>query len=80
VLRGVTAHQRISAKTMKSPLELPTLTPREEAILALITQGVTSRAAGTTLGINQRTVEFHRANIMLKFSAKRRGTNENCAQ
>jgi DNA-binding CsgD family transcriptional regulator len=46
------------------------LTPREAAVLALIMQGETSRAAGISLGISPRTVEFHRANIMLKLSAK----------
>jgi two-component system, LuxR family, response regulator FixJ len=46
------------------------LTPRESAVLALIIQGATSRAAGTLLGISRRTVEFHRANIMEKLSAK----------
>ena len=52
--------------------QIPTdeLTPRESAVLALIMQGATSRAAGNTLGISPRTVEFHRANIMLKLSAK----------
>ena len=46
------------------------LTPRENAVLALIIQGDTSKAAGVRLGISQRTVEFHRANIMLKLSAR----------
>lgn len=46
------------------------LTPRESAVLALIVQGATSKRAGDTLGISPRTVEFHRANIMAKLSAK----------
>ena len=46
------------------------LTPREVVILELIIQGATSRSAGVALGISPRTVEFHRANIMLKLSAK----------
>lgn len=46
------------------------LTPREAAVLELIVQGATSRSAGVTLGISPRTVEFHRANIMLKLSAR----------
>jgi FixJ family two-component response regulator len=46
------------------------LTPREAAVLELIIQGATSRSAGITLGISSRTVEFHRANIMQKLSAK----------
>lgn len=53
--------------------QIPTtddLTPREAAVLALIVRGATSKVAGDTLGISRRTVEFHRANIMLKLSAK----------
>ena len=46
------------------------LTPREAAVLNLIIHGATSRAASVELGISPRTVEFHRANIMLKLSAK----------
>lgn len=46
------------------------LTPREAAVLALIMQGATNRVAGDTLGISRRTIEFHRANIMLKLSAR----------
>lgn len=54
-----------------SPAELEhTLTPRENAVLGLIMQGSTSRVAGGVLGISPRTIEFHRANIMLKLSAK----------
>lgn len=46
------------------------LTAREAAVLNLIMQGATSRSAGAALGISPRTVEFHRANIMQKLSAK----------
>jgi len=46
------------------------LTPREKAVLVLIVGGATSREAGTSLGISPRTVEFHRANIMQKSSAR----------
>jgi DNA-binding CsgD family transcriptional regulator len=54
-----------------SPDELQTtLTPRENAVLALIMQGATSKAAGGVLGVSPRTVEFHRANIMQKLAAK----------
>jgi DNA-binding CsgD family transcriptional regulator len=46
------------------------LTPREASVLALIVQGSTSKDAGVILGISPRTIEFHRANIMQKLSAK----------
>jgi DNA-binding CsgD family transcriptional regulator len=46
------------------------LTPRERIILAQIVKGASSKEAGRDLGISPRTVEFHRANIMRKLSAK----------
>lgn len=46
------------------------LTPRESAVLDLIVLGTTSRAAAVALGISPRTIEFHRANIMMKLSAR----------
>ncbi len=47
-----------------------TLTPREASVLGMIMQGSTNRETGAALGISARTVEFHRANIMLKFGAR----------
>lgn len=46
------------------------LTPRERVALAHIVRGASSKEAGRELGISPRTVEFHRANIMQKLSAK----------
>lgn len=60
---------RFGAASM-SPSLLSQLTPRETAVLNLIVQGTTSRGAAVTLGISPRTIEFHRANIMMKLSAK----------
>ena len=73
---GFCANQKRTASdaqgrlTMTIPTPTDDLTPRENAVLSLIIQGATSRVAGQTLGISPRTVEFHRANIMLKLSAK----------
>ena len=55
---------------MNSSISTGQLTPREAAVLALIIEGETSKSAGNALGISPRTVEFHRANIMLKLSAR----------
>ena len=55
---------------MSPIVPIETLTPREVAVLKLITQGLTSREAGQLLEISPRTIEFHRANIMQKFSAR----------
>ena len=46
------------------------LTPREQTVLDLIVKGATSREAGDALGISPHTVEFHRLNIMQKYSAR----------
>jgi DNA-binding CsgD family transcriptional regulator len=47
-----------------------TLTPRERVVLAQIVRGFSSKEIARTLGISQRTVEFHRANILAKIGAK----------
>lgn len=46
------------------------LTPQETLVLELIMRGSTSREAARLLGVSHRTVEFHRANIMQKSSAR----------
>ncbi|MEO8683516.1 MAG: helix-turn-helix transcriptional regulator [Devosia sp.] len=46
------------------------LSPRELEVAALIGQGMTSRAAGEKLSINYKTVETHRAHIMIKVGAR----------
>ena len=55
---------------MISHHERPTLTPRETAVLALIVEGSTSKVAAGILNVSPRTIEFHRANIMLKMHAR----------
>jgi DNA-binding CsgD family transcriptional regulator len=49
---------------------LATLTPREQAVLAQIVAGASSKEAARRLGISPCTVEFHRANILQKLGAK----------
>ena len=50
--------------------KLEMLTPREQAVLAQIVVGASSKEAARRLGISPRTVEFHRANILQKIGAK----------
>jgi len=52
------------------PAKLAELTPREQAVLTQIAAGASSKEAARVLGISPRTVEFHRANILHKLSAK----------
>jgi DNA-binding CsgD family transcriptional regulator len=46
------------------------LTERERAVLAHIVRGASSRKAAALMSISARTVEFHRANIMMKLGAR----------
>lgn len=47
-----------------------TLTPREREIAQHVVNGAASREIATTLGISERTVSVHRANIMAKMQAQ----------
>ncbi len=49
---------------------LATLTPREHDVLAGVVDGKTSKMIARECGISPRTVEVHRANLMLKSGAR----------
>jgi FixJ family two-component response regulator len=46
------------------------LSQREEEVLALIVDGHSNRNAAQKLGLSERTIEIHRANIMEKMKAR----------
>ena len=46
------------------------LTLREREVLAQIAGGASNKEAGRRLGISPRTIEVHRASIMIKLGAK----------
>jgi len=48
------------------------LTSRETEIIELIVQGLRNREIVTTLGIKNRTVDFHVCNILAKLGVKSR--------
>jgi DNA-binding CsgD family transcriptional regulator len=55
------------------PAEFPgreLLTPREITVLAHILRGSTNKEAARKLAVSPRTIEFHRANILSKLSAR----------
>jgi len=45
------------------------LTPREQEVLRLVTQGKANKVMAGDLGVSQRTVEIHRARVMEKMGA-----------
>ena len=49
---------------------LNSLTKRELEVAGLVVEGLPNKVIASKLGISNRTVEVHRANVMLKFSAK----------
>lgn len=48
--------------------QLQTLTPREQQIMQMIIEGNANKVIAIDLGLSQRTVESHRANIMQKLN------------
>ena len=46
----------------------PALTERERQVLTLLANGYSNEEAGKILGLSRRTVEAHRARIMLKLN------------
>jgi FixJ family two-component response regulator len=50
--------------------DLDRLTPREREVLAQIVAGEPDKRIAHTLGLSEKTVEFHRANLMKKMKAR----------
>jgi len=58
-------------ETEKSILQsLATLSPREQAVMELMIDGLPNKAISTGLDISLRTVEVHRAHVLEKMAAK----------
>lgn len=55
---------------LAAPRRESQLTAREQDILILVAQGLSSKAIADQLGISQRTVENHRQNIMNKLNLR----------
>jgi DNA-binding NarL/FixJ family response regulator len=55
----------MAGETTPSASLSPSLTSRQKEVLKLLSQGLSARAAGEVLGISQRTVEYHKNQMML---------------
>ena len=62
---------QMSRGKSKIPFERDLLTTREKEVLKLIAEGKSSREIGDLFFISVRTVERHRANIMIKLNVKK---------
>lgn len=54
------------------PRELETLTPREQAVLAGVVEGLTNKQIAVRLGISDRTAQFHLSNVLNKLGVASR--------
>lgn len=63
-----TRRRRQEMRDVQSRITL--LTPREREIMDLLVRGKTNKAIAYELGISQKTVDFHRANILQKVEVR----------
>ena len=61
-------HQRVDRELMRQRIE--SLTQREREIFELVAEGLANKAIAARLGISERTVEVHRAQVMKKLDAR----------
>jgi DNA-binding NarL/FixJ family response regulator len=59
-----------TASTDESRSGFERLSPREREVLKLIAEGATNQAIATWTGISVKTVESHRANLMVKLNVR----------
>ena len=65
-IRDVELH----ARDMETKNRIAQLTPREHQVLELLIASETNKTIAHHLGVSEKTVEFHRANVMRKMKAK----------
>ena len=63
-------HRAALRQTDAIKTRLASLTPREREVLDLLADGKQNKVMAAELGLSQRTVEIHRANVMDKMQAR----------
>ena len=69
-LAAASAQRTVDQQTQRLRAALASLSQREREVLAELIQGHYNKTIGEHLGITQRTVEFHRANIFTKMGVQ----------
>jgi len=64
------ANSRQRQLVLEHQTQLNSLTKREQQIAALVVEGLANKMIAAELSISQRTVEVHRASVMLKLEVK----------
>jgi two-component system nitrate/nitrite response regulator NarL len=62
----------MQGKSASRPPDLPSLTPREEEVLALLAQGLSVKEMAKALGLSPDTVKDHLENLYAKLEARNR--------
>ncbi|MGY8863941.1 MAG: response regulator transcription factor, partial [Pseudomonadales bacterium] len=64
------ANSKQQLQTLAHQTQLNSLTNREQQVAALVVDGRANKVIASDLGISERTVEVHRASVMVKLEVK----------
>ena len=67
-VRVMPGNRRVRPKRISARAPREVLTPRQRETIQLLAEGKSNKEVASTLGISVKTVEAHRANIMLKLN------------
>jgi FixJ family two-component response regulator len=64
------ANSQRRQQALEHQTQLNSLTKREQQVAALVVEGLANKMIASELSISERTVEVHRASVMLKLEVK----------